>query len=255
MKMNEPFDLRNKVAIVTGASKGIGRAIAEALASHGAHVVVSSRKQEAVDEVAEAIQKISHQASATSCHMGDMEAISALAKGVIATYGGVDIVVNNAAVNPVFGPVEDADEAAFDKIMNINVKGPLELAKHCLDSMKSRGGGSIVNISSIEGISPGKGLGLYSVSKSALIQLTKVMAKEWGAHHIRANVICPGLVKTKFSEALTADERIVKMVMNKQALPLMAEPEHIAGLALYLASPSASFVTGAVMIADGGFTI
>lgn len=255
MKMNEQFDLKNKVAIVTGASKGIGRAIAEALAAHGAHVVVSSRKQEAVEEVAEAIQKAGHQASAMACHMGDMEAVSALAKGVIVAHGGVDILVNNAAANPVFGPVEEADEAAFDKIMNVNVKGPLELAKHCLESMKSRSGGSIINISSIEGISPGQGLGLYSVSKSALIQLTKVMAKEWGVHQIRANVICPGLVKTKFSEALTADERIVKMVMKKQALPMMAEPEHIAGMALYLASPSAAFVTGAVMTADGGFTI
>lgn len=255
MKMNEQFDLKNKVAVVTGASKGIGRAIAEALAESGAHVIVSSRKQEAVEEVAENIRKVGHQATAMACHMGDMEAVAVLAEEVIKQQGGVDIIINNAASNPVFGPVENADEAAFDKIMNVNVKGPLELAKHCLASMKSRGGGAIVNISSIEGISPGQGLGLYSVSKSALIQLTKVMAKEWGAHNIRANVICPGLVKTKFSEALTADERIVNMVMKKQALTMLAEPEHIAGLALYLVSPAAAFVTGAVMTADGGFTI
>ena len=139
--------------------------------------------------------------------------------------------------------------------MDVNVKGPLNLAKYAYDSMKSRGGGSVVNISSIEGITPGQGLGLYSVSKAALIQLTKVLAREWGPDSIRANAICPGLIETKFSEALTSNDKILKMVMMKQALPMLAQPEDIAGLALFLASDASKFVTGATITADGGYTI
>lgn len=255
MEISNQFDLSGKVAIVTGASKGIGKAIAEALAQQGAHVVVSSRKQEAVDEVAKEITYQGWKASASACHMGDDDQIKRLAENTIKTLGRVDIVVNNAAANPVFGPVEDAGDDAFQKIMQVNVQGPLNLAKYCLESMKARGGGSVINISSIEGITPGQGLGLYSVSKAALIQLTKVMAKEWGRANIRANAICPGLVETKFSEALTSNEKIMKMVMMKQALPMVAQPKDIVGLALYLASPASRFVTGAVISADGGYTI
>ncbi|WP_420387428.1 glucose 1-dehydrogenase [Roseivirga sp.] len=255
MEISKQFDLSGKVAIVTGASKGIGKAIAEALAQQGAHVVVSSRKQDAVDAVAKEINDQGWLASASACHMGDDEQIQRLAENTIKTLGGVDIVVNNAAANPVFGPLEDAGNEAFQKIMQVNVQGPLNLAEYCLDSMKSRGGGSIINISSIEGITPGHGLGLYSVSKAALIQLSKVMAREWGKDHIRVNAICPGLVETKFSEALTSNEKIMKMIMMKQALPMVAQPQDIAGLALYLASPASAFVTGAVISADGGFTI
>ena len=255
MEISNQFDLTNKVAIVTGASKGIGKAIAVALAQQGAHVVVSSRKQNAVDAVAKEITDQGWKASALACHMGDDEQIQKLAKNTIKVLGGVDIVVNNAAANPVFGPVENAGDDAFQKIMQVNVQGPLNLAKHCLESMKSRDGGSVINISSIEGITPGQGLGLYSVSKAALIQLTKVMAKEWGKDNIRANAICPGLVETKFSEALTSNEKIMKMVMMKQALPMVAQPDDIAGLALYLSVPASQFVTGAVISADGGFTI
>ncbi len=255
MKYINQFDLKDKIAIVTGASKGIGKDIAVALAQQGAHVVVSSRKQEAVDEVAKEITEQGWHASASACHMGDDADIKKLAENTITVLGGVDIVVNNAAANPVFGPLENAGDDAFDKIMQVNVKGPLNLAKYCLESMKSRGGGAVVNISSIEGITPGEGLGLYSVSKSALIQMTKVMAKEWGKHNIRANAICPGLIKTKFSQALTDNEKILKMVMMKQALPMLAEPQHIAGLALYLSSPASQFITGSIITADGGFTI
>jgi NAD(P)-dependent dehydrogenase (short-subunit alcohol dehydrogenase family) len=139
--------------------------------------------------------------------------------------------------------------------MEVNVKGPLELCRLAYPIMKQRGGGSVINISSIEGITPGTGLGLYSISKSALIALTKVLAKEWGADKIRANVICPGLVKTKFSQALTGNEKILKYVLAKQALPQLAEPDDIAGLALFLASDAASFCTGSVYTADGGYTI
>jgi len=255
MEMIKQFDLTGKVAIVTGASKGIGRAIAEALAQQGAHVVVSSRKQDAVDMVAKEITDQGWKASASACHMGDDEHIQRLAENTIKVLGGVDIIVNNAAANPVFGPIEQAGDDAFQKIMQVNVQGPLNLAKYCLESMKSRGGGSVINISSIEGITPGHGLGLYSVSKAALIQLTKVMAREWGQAKIRVNAICPGLVETKFSEALTSNEKIMKVVMLKQALPMVAQPSDIAGLALYLAAPASQFVTGSVITADGGYTI
>jgi dehydrogenase/reductase SDR family member 4 len=255
VEIAENFRLDGKVAIVTGASKGIGKYIALALAQQGATVVVSSRKLEAVSEVAEEFTAKGYKAVAFPCHMGDDEQIKELVASTIKNLGGIDIIVNNAAANPIFGPVENAGDDAFDKIMEVNVKGPLNLAKYALESMKSRGGGSVINISSIEGITPGQGLGLYSVSKAALIQLTKVMAREWGPHNIRANAICPGLIETKFSEALTSNEKILKLVMMKQALPMLAQPEDLAGLALFLASAASKFVTGAVISADGGYTV
>jgi NAD(P)-dependent dehydrogenase (short-subunit alcohol dehydrogenase family) len=255
MQIQDKFRLDGKVAIVTGASKGIGKAIALALGQQGAKVVVSSRKQEAVDEVVAEFKNEGLEAQAIACHMGDMEQIQQLLGQTQKAFGGVDIIVNNAATNPVFGPVVNTDSAAFDKIMDVNVKGPLELAKLAYPIMKERGGGSVINISSIEGITPGQGLGLYSISKSAMIAMSKVLAREWGQDHIRVNTICPGLVKTKFSEALTSNEKILKMVMAKQALLQVAEPEDIACLCLFLAAEASSFCTGAVYTADGGYTI
>ncbi len=255
MQIAENFRLDGKVAIVTGASKGIGKFIALALAQQGVKVVVSSRKMDAVTAVADEFKSEGLEAIGIPCHMGDDAQVKSLAEQTIKAFGGIDIIVNNAAANPVFGPVQNAGDDAFDKIMDVNVKGPLNLAKYAYDSMKSRGGGSVVNISSIEGITPGQGLGLYSVSKAALIQLTKVLAREWGPDSIRANAICPGLIETKFSEALTSNDKILKMVMMKQALPMLAQPEDIAGLALFLASDASKFVTGATITADGGYTI
>ncbi|MEO1053170.1 MAG: glucose 1-dehydrogenase [Bacteroidota bacterium] len=255
MQIQDKFRLDNKVAIVTGASKGIGESIARALGEQGAKVVVSSRKQEAVDAVVNDFKSQGIEAIGIAAHMGDPEQIEALAKQAIDAYGGIDIIVNNAAANPVYGPILDTDDDVFDKIMQVNVKGPLALAKRAHASMKSRGGGSVINISSIEGISPGQGLGLYSVSKSALISLTKVQAREWGADNIRVNVICPGLVKTKFSEALTSNDKVLQYVMAKQALNMVSEPDDMAGLALFLASEAAQFCTGGVYVADGGYTI
>lgn len=255
MSFDPSFSLENKVAIVTGASKGIGLAIARALGGHGAKVVVSSRKQEAVDAVAAAFREEGIDAMGIAAHMGDMTQVRSLVERTVAAYGGIDIVVNNAAINPVFGPILDTDLAVLDKIMDVNVKGPLELARLSHPFMKQRGGGSVINISSIEGLTPGQGLGLYSISKATLIAATKVLAREWGADLIRANVICPGLVQTKFSEALTGNEKILRMVLARQALPQIAGPEDMAGLALFLASDASSFCTGAVFTADGGYTI
>ncbi|MDH4058032.1 MAG: glucose 1-dehydrogenase [Cyclobacteriaceae bacterium] len=249
------FDLTDKVALITGASKGIGEAIAEVFGAAGARVVVSSRKQEAVDQVAASIIKKGGRAKAIACHMGEPSEITRLMDETIAAYGTVDIVVNNAAVNPVFGPVVETDGVAFDKIMNVNVKGPFELAKKAYPYMKKRKSGSIINISSIGGLRPEYGLGIYSVSKAALISLTKVMAKEWGEDNIRANVICPGLIKTKFSEALWSNDKIMHTMMKILPIKRVGTTEEIAALALYLAADASAYSTGSVFTADGGFTI
>ena len=253
--MEKSLDLSGKVAIITGASKGIGAAIAHMMGRLGARVVLSSRRESTVNELAESFRSEGIDAIGVEAHMGDTNQISLLVDRTIEYFGGIDIVVNNAAINPSFGPLLDADMQAFDKILQVNLKGPLELARRCHASMKSRGGGSVINISSIEGLTPGHGLGMYGISKAALISATKVMAREWGVDNIRANVICPGLVQTKFSEALTSNEKILKMVMARQALPMLAVPEDIAGLACFLASDASAFCTGGVYTADGGFTI
>lgn len=254
MNISDKFDLSGKTAIVTGASKGIGKSIALALGQQGANVVISSRKQEACDSVVAEFEQEDIIATGIACHMGNSEQIHGLVQKTIEKFGSIDIVINNAATNPIFGNVEDADAEAFDKIMNVNVKGPWELCKLALPHLKEVNG-NIINISSIEGLTPGFGLGLYSVSKSALIAMTKVMAREWGKEGIRANVICPGLVETKFSEALTSNEQILKHVVAKQAIQTVAQPIDMAGLALYLASDAAAFITGGVYTADGGYTI
>ncbi|HZF66438.1 MAG TPA: glucose 1-dehydrogenase [Gemmatirosa sp.] len=249
------FSLTDRVCLVTGASKGIGEAIAHALAGAGARVVVSSRRQEAVDEVAHAIVAAGGEAIAVAAHVGRLDEARALVERTVAHYGGVDVVVNNAATNPVFGPVLEADDTAFDKIMAVNVKGPLEIARAAHASMSARGHGSVINLSSIGGVSPEPGLGLYSVSKAAIVSLTQVLAQEWGAAGVRANVICPGLIKTKFSQALWSDERILKHTLAQQALPRIGVPEDVAGLALFLASDASAYCTGGVFVVDGGYLI
>ena len=249
------FSLEGKVALITGASKGIGLAIAEIYAEAGAKVVVSSRKLEAVETVATGIRNKGHQAVAIACNMGDLSDINRLAEETLKHYGTIDIVVNNAAANPVFGPVVETSSAAFDKIINVNVRGPFELCKLLYPVMKAKKSGSVINISSIGGLKPEMGLGIYSMSKAALISLSKVMAKEWGDDNIRVNVICPGLIKTKFSEALWSNEKILAVMMKMLSLKRVGTPEEIAGLALYLASDASAYSTGAVFTADGGFTI
>jgi len=255
MSISNKFRLDNKVAIITGASKGIGKAIAKALGQQGAKIVIVSRKQEAVDETAKEFLEEGIEAIGIAANMGDFVQIKDLVKKTVQHFGGIDIIVNNAAINPTFGPILETDNSTFDKIMEVNVKGPMELCKLAYPFMKQKGAGSIINISSIEGITPGLGLGLYSISKATLIALTKVLAKEWGKDNIRANVICPGLINTKFSQALVENEKILKHVLSKQSLPQLAEPLDIAGLALFLASDASSFCTGSVITADGGYTI
>lgn len=255
MDIKNITNLDGKVAIITGASKGIGEAIAYALGKAGAKVVISSRKQESLDETAERFRQENIEVFPLATHVGKAGELNNLVNQTLEKFGRIDIVVNNAATNPVFGAVEDVEEWAFDKIMEVNVKGPFELSKLALPDMKQRGSGVIINISSIGGVSPEPQLGIYSVSKAALISLTQVMAKEWGQYGIRANVICPGFIKTKFSEALWSNEQILKYILAQQSIKRLGSPEEIAALALFLASDASSFSTGSVFMADGGYTI
>lgn len=253
MTPNEIFNLTGKVAIVTGASKGIGEAIARYFVAAGAQVVINSRK---IDELSKLADDISPQ----QCHpiagnSGDLIFCRTLVQETVAKFGGIDILVNNAATNPIFGSLLEADSTAFDKIMQVNVKGPFELGKLVHPFMKQRGGGSIINISSIAGLTPDPGLGLYSVSKAALNMLTKAQAKEWGVDGIRVNSICPGLIKTKFSKVLWENEELAKRITKSITIPRIGTVDEIAGLALYLASNASSYTTGAMFVADGGTTI
>lgn len=248
-------NLKGKVALITGASMGIGEAIAKGLAQQGAVVVVSSRSQAHVDAVAQAFEADGLQARAIACHVGDATQRQQLVEKVLRDLGGMDILVNNAATNPVYGPIEETDAALFDKIMEINVKAPWHLANLCLPVMRKRGGGSIINISSVEGLHPGLGLGLYSTSKAALIMLTKNQAKEWGKYGIRSNAMCPGLIKTKFSASLWNNEKLVSHLEKSLPSGRIGLPEDMVGLAVLLASEAAAYLTGGVYVADGGYLI
>jgi dehydrogenase/reductase SDR family member 4 len=248
-------DITGKVALVTGATRGIGRAIAHALAAHGATVVVSSRKQEAVQATVDEILAAGGKAVGIAANVGRLDEAHSLVERTVSECGGIDILVNNAAANPVFGAVEATSPEAFAKIFDVNLRAPFELAKMALPSLKERGSGAIVNISSIGGVSPERGLGIYSVSKAALLSLTQVMAREWGKYGVRANAICPGFIKTDFSQVLWSNEQVMTQVLGAQPIPRIGEPQDVAELALFLVSPEASFCTGGVYMVDGGYTI
>jgi NAD(P)-dependent dehydrogenase (short-subunit alcohol dehydrogenase family) len=248
-------DLKNKVALITGASKGIGEAIALTLAAHGAKVVINSRKQEDIDKVANLVRAAGGDCLALAGNAGDVATCKSLVDQTVSHYGGLDILVNNAAANPSFGPVVETPEWAYDKIMSVNVKAPFELAKYAYPELKKRGGGSVINLSSIAGDTPDPGLGIYSVSKAALNMLTKVMAKEWAPDNIRVNAICPGLIKTKFSQAIWQDEALLKRFMKQVPMGRMGTVEEIAALALFLSSDASGYCTGTLFYADGGTVI
>lgn len=247
-------DLKNKVALITGASKGIGEAIALTLAAHGAKVVINSRKQEEIDKVANLIRDAGGECLALAGNAGDVATCKSLVDQTVAAYGRLDILVNNAAANPTFGPAVETPEWAYDKIMTVNVKAPFELCKYAYPELKKRGG-AVINLSSIAGDTPDPGLGIYSVSKAALNMLTKVLAKEWGPDNIRVNAICPGLIKTKFSQAIWQDEAMLKRFMKQVPMGRMGTVEEIAALALFLASDISGYCTGTLFYADGGTVI
>jgi NAD(P)-dependent dehydrogenase (short-subunit alcohol dehydrogenase family) len=255
MSISQQFDLTGRVAIITGASKGIGKAIARGLAEQGASVVVSSRKQDAVDAVAAEFRADGFEAVGIACHVGDEAQLKNLVEKTTEKYGGIDILINNAAINPVFGPIEQMTGEVFDKVMNVNVRACMLLANLCKPSMAKRGHGSIINIASVEGMKPTPKMSIYSVSKAALIMLTQSQAREWGSDGIRSNAICPGLIQTKFSATLWQNEQILDHFVSQTPAGRMAQPEEMVGLALYLASSAGSFSTGGVFTADGGYMI
>ena len=249
------FSLDGKVALVTGATRGIGQAIAARFAAAGAAVMVVSRKQDAVDATVAGLQTAGAQVAGRAANVSRPEDAARIIADTVKEFGGVDVLVNNAAANPVFGPVENTGTDAFDKIMGVNVRAPFDLAKAARPHFITRGGGVILNISSIGGISPEPNLGIYSVSKAAIISLTQVLAKEWGKDGIRANAICPGFIKTDFSSALWQNEKILAHILRTQALSKLGEPDDIATLALFLCSDAGSLCTGGVFLADAGYTI
>lgn len=252
MSTKKLFKLDGKVAIITGSSKGIGLAIARGLAEHGANIVLSSRNQEALDVQVNQLKKDGLNAVAHSCHVGDENQRKDLIKKTIESFGKIDILVNNAAINPVYDSLENMSSEVYEKMMNVNLKAAFDLSNLCFPYLKAEKNGSIINISSVEGLKPSLGLGIYSITKAALIMLTQVQAKEWGKHGIRSNAICPGFIKTKFSSALWKNEALLAQVKNQLPAGRVAEPIEMSGLAVYLASSAGSYTTGGIYTADGG---
>lgn len=248
----ELFDLTDRVAVVTGGSRGIGEAIALALSEFGAKIVLSSRKIEGLNAVKEKIEAQGGQAHCIPAHMGDLDSLQAVVDGTLEAFGTIDILINNAATNPIFGPVTEAEEAAWDKIMDVNLKGIFFLTKSAGRVMLEKGKGAIVNMSTEAAVRPAPFLGVYSISKAGVDMATKTFAQEWGSRGIRVNGIAPGLVQTKFSQALWANEGILQHALSRVPLGRMAQPTEIAGLAVFLVSDAASFITGQTVLVDGG---
>jgi NAD(P)-dependent dehydrogenase (short-subunit alcohol dehydrogenase family) len=247
------FDLTGKIAVVSGASRGIGESAARLLASYGAHVVCSSRKLDGVSAVADAINKDGGKATALACHVGETQAIDAFAAELQKQFGRVDILVNNAAANPYFGHVLDTPLDAMEKTIDVNIRGYYYMSQRIGQMMKKQGGGSIVNTASINGVRPGMFQGIYSVTKAAIINMTQAFAKECAPLKIRCNAVLPGLTDTKFASALTKNDQILKDFLPQIPMHRVAHPDEIAPAILFLASDAASYVTGSCIVADGGF--
>ncbi len=247
--------LNGQVALITGASRGIGRAIALAFADAGADVAVSSRKLPDLEKVADEIRALGRKSLAVPAHNREPEDLRRLVATVAEKFGRIDILVNNAATNPVMAPLVDIEEKAFDQIMNTNVKGYFLMSQLCAQMMIKQGGGNIVNISSVGGVSPDPWLGVYCISKAAINMLTKAFAKELGEHNIRVNAIAPGVVKTKFSQALWTNEALMQEEFKHTPLKRIAEPEEVARLALHLVSPASAYITGQIIVMDGGGSV
>jgi NAD(P)-dependent dehydrogenase (short-subunit alcohol dehydrogenase family) len=253
MSKTHLFDLDGKIAFVSGASRGIGEAIAKLLAQQGAHVIVSSRKIDGCQAVADAIIAEGGKATAIACHIGEMEQIQSVFAQIREQFGRLDILVNNAATNPQFCNVLDTDLSAFQKTVDVNIRGYYFMSIEGGKLMKENGGGSIINVASINGVSPGEFQGIYSVTKAAVISMTKVFAKECAQFGIRCNALLPGLTDTKFASALTKNDSILKIALQRIPLKRVADPSEMAGTVLYLASDASSYTTGVALNVDGGF--
>lgn len=249
------FDLKGQVAVVTGSTRGIGKAIARELAEAGAMVVISSRKQEACEAVAEEFRAKGLEVMALACHVGHKDQLQNLVDTTIKSWGRIDVLVCNAATNPVYGPLAEISDEAFDKIMATNVRSVFQLCNMVCPGMAARGKGSVILISSIAALRGNAVIGVYGISKAAEAGLARNLAVEWGPKGVRVNAIAPGLIRTDFAKALLDDP--VRRERSEQATPLrrIGEPEDIAGVALFLASDASAFVTGQTIVADGGETI
>ena len=249
------FDLSEKVAIVTGSSRGIGRGIAQQLAKQGARVVITSRKLEPCEAVVEEIKQAGGQAMAVASNVGHKEDVTKLVEKTVEAYGRLDIVVCNAAANPAFGPMQVLEDAAFDKIMRVNLQSNIWLCNLAGPHMAKVGGGSMILISSITALDGSRVIGAYALSKAAQLQLARNLAVEWGHKNIRANCIAPGLIQTDFAKALWENDEIRKQIESRTPLGRIGEPDDIAGVAGFLASDASRYVTGQVIVADGGAVV
>lgn len=250
---DDTFDLGGRVALVTGASRGIGRAIALLLARHGAMVVVSSRKLEGCEAVAGEIRAAGGEASALACHIGEVEQIAAAFREIDARHGRIDILINNAATNPYFGPAVAMELGAFQKTIEVNIRGYFCASVEAGRRMIAQGKGAIVNVASVNAFRPMDGQAVYSMTKAAIVNMTQGLAREWGRLGVRVNALVPGLVETKFAAALHTDPKRRAISEGLTPLGRIAQPEEIAGAALYLVSDAASFTTGSCLTVDGGW--
>jgi len=253
MNNSNPFDLTGKIALVTGASRGIGEGIARLLAAQGAHVIVSSRKQDACEAVAASIRDEGGKAEAYACHIGEMAQIDKLFADLEAKHGRIDILVNNAATNPHFGHITETDVGAFQKTVDVNIRGYFFMSSAAAKLMASNGGGSIVNVASVNGVTPGAQQGIYSITKAAVISMTKAFARECAPQKVRVNALLPGATDTKFASALFHNPVILEQALSRIPMRRVAEPSEMAGAVLYLASDAASYTTGAALNVDGGY--
>ena len=252
---NKLFDLTGKIALVTGASRGIGECIAKLLAQNGAHVIVSSRKIEGCQTVVESIIEAGGSAQAIACHIGEMDQIESIFNQISTEHGKLDILVNNAAANPYFGHILDTDLNAFQKTVDVNIRGYFFMSIMGGKLMKANDGGAIVNVASINGVTPGDYQGIYSISKAAVISMTKAFAKECAQFNIRVNALLPGGTDTKFASTLVNNPKILDQMMQHVPMRRVAQPEEMAGTVLYLVSDASSYTTGTAINVDGGYLI
>ncbi|MGA0588755.1 SDR family oxidoreductase [Dyella sp. KRB-257] len=249
----ELFDLTGKIALVTGASRGIGAEIARLFAAQGAHVIVSSRKLEDCQAVVDGIVADGGRAEALACHIGEMAQIEALYAAIDANHGRLDVLVNNAATNPYFGPITETDPAIFQKTVDVNIRGYFYMSSHAARRMAKHGGGAIVNVASVNGVVPGFQQGIYSITKAAVISMTKAFAVECAEAGVRCNALLPGLTDTRFASVLVNTPAILKQALAHVPMRRVAQPSEMAGAALYFASAASSYTTGAVLNVDGGY--
>ncbi len=249
------FNLTGKVALVTGASRGIGESIAKLLAQHGAHVIISSRKLEGCEKVVNEIKEAGFSAQAMPCHIGDMDQIISVFEQIKNEHGKLDILVNNAATNPFFGHILDTDLSAFKKTVDVNIQGYFFMCVEGGKLMKKNGGGSIINVASVNGVIPGSMQGIYSITKASVISMTKCFAKECAQMGIRVNALLPGATDTKFAATLVKNPMILEKALEHIPMKRIAEPSEMAGTVLYLASDAASYTTGACINVDGGYLL